>query len=152
MKTSAAGKALIKHFESFSSVPYLCPGNVWTIGWGHTKGVTKDTKPITMAEGEILLAEDLAEFEDAVTDLVVVPITQGQFDALVSFAFNVGQDIDADTIAEGLGDSTLLKMLNAGNTAGAAKQFLRWNKAKGRVLAGLTRRRAAERAMFEGAL
>lgn len=150
MKTSKTGIALIKHFESFRPSPYLCDGGKWTIGWGHTKGVTKDTKAITLAEGEVLLAEDLIEFEDAVTDLVVVPLDQHQFDALVSFAFNVGPDIDADTIAEGLGDSTLLKLVNAGDTKGAADQFLRWNKAKGRVLGGLVRRRKAERDMFLG--
>lgn len=150
MKTSATGIHLIKHFESFRSVRYLCAGGKWTIGWGHTKGVTENTKPITIAEGDALLAEDLEEFEDAVSYLVKVPLLQCQFDALVSFAFNVGPDIDADTIAEGLGDSTLLKKLNAGNYIGAADEFPKWNKAKGKVLAGLVKRRAAERAMFLG--
>ena len=150
MKTSRAGIDLIKHFESFRPSPYLCDGGKWTIGWGHTKGVTKDTKPITMAEGEALLAEDLVEFEDAVTDLVVVPLEQHQFDALVSFCFNVGADIDADAIAEGLGDSTLLKKLNAGDAVGAAAEFLRWNKAKGRIMRGLVKRREAEMNMFLG--
>jgi lysozyme len=142
MKTSPAGVAVIKHFESFRSVRYICSGGRWTIGWGHTKGVTEHTKPITMAEGEMLLREDLAEFEDAVTDMVVVPLDQGQFDALVSFSFNLG--------AGALRNSTLLKMLNQGNTAGAANQFQRWTKAKGRVLNGLVKRRAAEAAMFRG--
>ena len=142
MKTSRAGIDLIKHFESFRPSPYLCDGGKWTIGWGHTKGVTKDTKPITMAEGEALLAEDLVEFEDAVTDLVVVPLEQHQFDALVAFSFNVG--------AGAFRKSTLLKKLNAGDAVGAAAEFLRWNKAKGRVLGGLVRRRKAERDMFLG--
>lgn len=150
MKTSVTGKSLIKHFESFRSKPYICSGGKWTIGWGHTKGVTKRTKPITMLQGDILLSADLKEFEDAVNSLVKVPLLQREFDALVSFAFNVGPDIDADTIAEGLGDSTLLKKLNAGDKKGAAAQFLRWNKAGGRVLAGLTRRRRAESNMFLG--
>ena len=142
MKTSRAGIDLIKQFESFSSEPYLCPGNVWTNGYGHTKGVTKTTKPITPTDGEALLAEDLVEFEDAVTDALVVPVTQGQFDALVAFSFNVG--------AGAFRKSTLLKKLNAGDAVGAAAEFLRWNKAKGRVLGGLVRRRKAERDMFLG--
>lgn len=142
MKTSPAGIALIKHFESFRPSPYLCDGGKWTIGWGHTKGVTKDTKPITMAEGEALLAEDLVEFEDAVTDALVVPVTQGQFDALVAFSFNVG--------AGAFRKSTLLKKLNAGDAVGAAAEFLRWNKAKGRIMRGLVKRREAEMNMFLG--
>lgn len=150
MKTSPTGIHLIKHFESFRSVRYMCDGGKWTIGWGHTKGVTEKTKPITIAEGDALIADDLVEFEAAVNSLVKVPLLQCQFDALVSFAFNVGQDIDEDTIAEGLGDSTLLKKLNAGNYIGAADEFPKWNKAKGKVLAGLVNRRAAERAMFLG--
>lgn len=150
MKTSSIGVHLIKMFESFRSVPYVCDGGKWTNGWGHTKGVTKDTKPVTMAQGDANLAADLKEFEDAVNSLVKVPLLQCQFDSLVSFAFNVGQDIDEDTIAEGLGDSTLLKKLNAGDYKGAADQFLRWNKAGGKVLRGLEKRRAAERSMFLG--
>lgn len=142
MKTSKTGIALIKHFESFRPSPYLCDGGKWTIGWGHTKGVTKDTKPITMAEGEALLAEDLVEFEDAVTDALVVPVTQGQFDALVAFSFNVG--------AGAFRKSTLLKKLNAGDAVGAAAEFLRWNKAKGRIMRGLVKRREAEMNMFLG--
>ncbi len=150
MKTSVTGIRLIKHFESFRSVPYICDGGRWTNGWGHTCGVTKDTKPITMAEGNANLAEDLEQFEHDVESLVKVPLLQCQFDALVSFAYNVGSDIDIDTIAEGLGDSTLLKKLNAGNYVGAADEFPKWNKAKGKVLNGLVKRRAAERAMFLG--
>ena len=142
MKTSKTGIALIKHFESFRPSPYLCDGGKWTIGWGHTKGVTKDTKPITMAEGEVLLAEDMVEFEDAVTDALVVPVTQGQFDALVAFSFNVG--------AGAFRKSTLLKKLNAGDAVGAAAEFLRWNKAKGRIMRGLVKRREAEMNMFLG--
>ena len=150
MKTSSIGVYLIKMFESFRSDPYICEGGKWTNGWGHTKGVTKDSKPVTISQGEANLAADLKEFEDAVNSLVKVPLLQCQFDALVSFAFNVGQDIDEDTIAEGLGDSTLLKNLNTGDYKGAADQFLRWNKAGGKVLRGLEKRRAAERSMFLG--
>ena len=150
MTVNTAAKKLIKEYEGLRLKAYRCSAGVLTIGWGHTKGVTEDTKPITISEGDALLAEDLIEFEDAVNFLVKVPLEQHQFDALVSFAFNVGPDIDADSIAEGLGDSTLLKKLNAGNYMGAADEFPKWNKAKGKVLAGLVKRRAAERAMFLG--
>ena len=85
-----------------------------------------------------------------VNSLIKVPATQGQFDALVSFAYNVGLDIDEDTLAEGLGDSTLLRKFNAKDYAGCAAEFPKWNKAGGVVLNGLTKRRAGERAMFEG--
>ena len=154
MKTSQSGIQLIKHFESFRTVRYLCDGGKWTIGWGHTKGVTEDTGPITMLDGDILLSIDLKEFEDAVNALVKVPLLQGEFDALVSFAFNVGQDIDEDDIAEGLGDSTLLKKLNAGDKKGAAAEITKWNKVtkngKKVVSNGLTHRRNAEWALFLG--
>lgn len=142
MKTSSIGVYLIKMFESFRSDPYICEGGKWTNGWGHTKGVTKDSKPVTISQGEANLAADLKEFEDAVNSLVKVPLLQCQFDALVSFAFNLG--------ANALAGSTLLKNLNAGDYKGAADQFLRWNKAGGKVLRGLEKRRAAERSMFLG--
>jgi lysozyme len=90
----------------------------------------------------------LVPFEQAVNSLVKVKLTQNQFDALISFVYNVGADIDADNIAEGLGDSTLLKKLNAGDYKGAADQFLKWDKANGKVMKGLTIRRQAERALF----
>jgi lysozyme len=151
MKTSSAGIDLIKEFESFASDVYRCAAGKPTIGYGHVlrPGETIKT-PITRAKGEEILRADLERFERAVTQLVQVPVTQGQFDALVSFAFNVGEDIDADTKAEGLGDSTLLKKLNAGDAQGAADEFPKWNKCGGKVLAGLTRRRNAERALFLG--
>lgn len=174
MKTSQQGVDLIKSFEGIrdgdpSTVnldPYLCPAGIATIGWGHV--VTEHGRPlkgrpgllraremypdgIDMGMAEMLLRGDLADREPQLEGLLQVPVTQGQFDALMSFAFNVGLDIDDDDIAEGLGDSTLLKKLNAGDVAGAADQFLKWNKAAGQVLAGLTRRREAERALFLGA-
>lgn len=147
MKTSPAGRALIKSFESFSSTPYLCPAHVPTIGWGFTRypngrAVSMSDPAITEAEAEPMLSVLLAGFEQAVEDLVDVPLSQGQFDALVSFAFNVG--------ADALGRSTLRVKLNAGDYKNAAAEFARWNKSRGVVLAGLTRRRAAEAAMFTG--
>jgi len=107
------------------------------------------------AQADKDLARNVAQFERDVNELVKVPLTQGQFDALVCFAFNVGSDIDDDAIAEGLGDSTLLRKLNARDYAGAARQFELWvngtdpNTGKRIKLAGLVRRRAVERKLFE---
>lgn len=156
MKTSARGLALIEGFESYEATTYPDPGTggkPYTGGWGTTTdengrpfklGVTHDE-----AYWRRLKARDLARFEKAVNFLIGdTPTTQGQFDALVSFAYNVGEDIDDDTIAEGLGDSTLLKKHLRGDYAGAKAEFAKWNKAKGKVLNGLTRRRAAEAALY----
>jgi len=141
------GLTILKNAESLRLKAYLCPAGVWTIGWGHTKGVRQgDT--CTVIEAEKFLRDDCAEFEAAVTRLVKVPITDNQFSALVSFAFNVGSDEDADTIPEGLGDSTLLKRLNGGDYIGAANEFRKWTKAGGKVLKGLVIRREAERNLF----
>ena len=142
MKTSPSGIALIKHYEDFRSEPYVCAGGKFTIGWGHTKGVTKDTQPITILQGNLLLGIDLEEFEDAVNSLVKVPLLQCEFDAIVSLTYNIG--------AGALSKSTLLRKLNSGDKQGAAMQFPRWNKAGGKELAGLTRRRNAEFALFVG--
>ena len=147
MKTSRVGRSLIKVFESFSATPYLCPAGVPTIGWGFTrypngKRVTMQDAPMNEAEAEPVLDILLAEREQAVEDCIDVPLTQGQFDALVSFAWNLG--------ANALQGSTLRAKLNAGDYEGAADQFKRWNKSGGKVLAGLTRRRAEEAAMFRG--
>lgn len=149
MFISKQGVDLIKSFEGLRLKAYRCPAGVLTIGYGHTKGVTHD-QVITFEEADNLLIEDLWYFERGVEDLVDVPVTQAQFDALVSFSFNVGLDLDDDQLAEGLGDSTLLKLLNRGDYTGAADQLLAWNKAGGRVVSGLTRRREAERALFLG--
>jgi lysozyme len=125
---------------------------VLTIGYGHTNRAGgfqfKEGAVITLAQGESILRTDLKKFEGWVNDLVKVPITQSMFDALVSFCYNVGPDIDSDNKAEGLGDSTLLKKLNARDYRGAAAQFAVWNKAGGRVLKGLTTRRKEEATMF----
>src|SRR3990167_7938116 len=118
MKTSPAGIALIQHFESCRLEAYQDEGGVWTIGWGHTEGVCSGDV-VTQHQADILFEQDLEWFERGVDRLVRVPLTQGQFDALVSFAYNVGLDEDTDTKAEGLGDSTLLRKLNAGDYPGA---------------------------------
>lgn len=148
MFISNRGLELIKEFEGCKLTAYKCPAGIWTIGYGHTgldvyKGLT-----ISAAHAVALLREDIRQFEKDVTSLLKVPVNQNQFDALVSFAFNLGSDIDKDDIAEGLGDSTLLKKVNSMDFAGAALEFPKWNKAGGKVLAGLSRRRAAEQRLF----
>lgn len=147
MKTSDKGLALIKSFEGFSARPYLCPAGVPTIGYGATyypdgRRVTMQDKPVSEADATAMLRSMLASYEAGVSRYVLVPVTQGQFDALVSFAYNVG--------LSALKSSTLLRLLNARDYAGAAAQFGRWNRAGGKVLPGLTRRREAERKLFVG--
>ena len=142
MRTSQRGLSLIKSFEGLRLLAYRDAVGVWTIGYGATRGV-KAGMSITQEQAERMLLNDVQRFEPEVERLVKVPLTGNQWDALVSFTYNLG--------AANLGSSTLLKLLNAGNYAGAAEQFPRWNKAGDQVLAGLTKRRAAERAMFLGA-
>lgn len=142
MKTSPKGIALIKSAEGLRLKAYPDPGTgglPWTIGYGSTSGVTRNMV-ITETKAEQMLAADLVRFEHIVERLVRVPVDQGQFDALVSFTYNVGEG--------NFTKSTLLRKLNAGDTAGAAEQFKRWVNAGGKVLPGLVKRRAAERALF----
>ncbi|WP_420170204.1 lysozyme [Enterobacter intestinihominis] len=144
MQTSEKGIALIKLFEGCKLTAYQDSVGVWTIGYGWTQPV--DGKPIRAGmtikqeTAERLLKTGLVRYESDVSRLVKVGMTQGQFDALVSFTYNLG--------ARSLSTSTLLRKLNTGDYAGAADEFLRWNKAGGKVLNGLTRRREAERALF----
>lgn len=144
MQTSDKGIALIKQFEGCKLTAYQDSVGVWTIGYGWTQPV--DGKPIRAGmtikqeTAERLLKTGLVSYESDVYRLVKVGLTQGQFDALVSFTYNLG--------ARSLSTSTLLRKLNAGDYAGAADELLRWNKAGGKVLNGLTRRREAERALF----
>jgi lysozyme len=139
MNTSQAGIDAIKDYEGVRLKAYDDGVGVWTIGVGHTKGVRRGDE-ITMDQVDEFLRDDLAEAEKTVSTRVIAPLTQGQFDALVSFVFNVGSGAFMA--------STLLKKLNARDYDGAADEFLRWNKAGGRVLAGLTKRRISERMMF----
>jgi lysozyme len=144
MKTSPKGIALIKSAEGLRLKAYPDPGTgglPWTIGYGSTSGVTRNMV-ITETKAEQMLAADLVRFEHIVERLVRVPVDQGQFDALVSFTYNVGEG--------NFTKSTLLRRLNAGDTAGAAEQFSRWVNAGGKVLPGLVKRRAAEQALFLG--
>jgi lysozyme len=140
MNISQNGIDLIKEFEGCRLEPYLCAANVLTIGYGHTKDVVENMR-ITEDTAESLLKDDLRVFEDDVTRLVEVPLLQNQFDALVSWTFNLG--------AGNLKTSTLLKVLNAGEYKNVPEQIKRWNKANGKVLEGLTRRREAEALLFE---
>jgi len=141
MKISQEGIELIKKFEGCRTESYRCSANVPTIGYGHTAGV-KDGDSCTQAEAESILAEDLVEFEDYVNDLVTVELTPSQFSAVVAFTFNLGP--------KNLSESTLLKLLNLEKYDEIPAQFKRWNKAGGKVLDGLIRRREAEAEMFEG--
>lgn len=159
MRTSPAGIALIHSFEQLKLTSYPDPGSKdgkpVTCGWGTT--VDENGKPIplgvtwTKEKADRLFERDLAAMEAAVNFLIGdKPTTQAQFDALVSFAYNVGPDIDDDDKAEGLGDSTLLKQHLAGRYDAAAKSFLNWVYNDGKKLNGLVRRREAEKAMYEG--
>ena len=145
MTTSQKGVDLIKRYEGLSLKPYLCPARIPTIGYGSTiypdgTKVTMRDAPITKERAEEILKFVLTTFERAVNKLVTVPINQNQFDALVSFAYNVG--------GVHLADSTLLKMLNKGDYAGASEQFGRWVKAGGKTLPGLVARRESEKELF----
>lgn len=139
VETSENGIELIKSFEGRSLVAYQDSVGVWTIGYGHTKTARED-RLIIKSTADRLLAEDLAEFEKYVDTLVKVPLTQNQFDALVSWTFNLGPT--------NLSESTLLKKLNAGDYDAVPDEIRRWNKAGGEVLEGLVRRREAEAALF----
>jgi len=149
LTTSRAGILFLQSWESFKNRPYDDGFGYMTIGWGHRilRGESFP-QPLNYAEGLDLLLGDLKTREADVNKLVKVQVTQYQFDALVSFAFNVGSDIDEDTKPEGLGDSTLLKYLNEGRIIMAAEQFPKWIYAGGKQVNGLKRRRAAERHLF----
>lgn len=142
--TSAAGRKAITDREGNILTAYQDSVGIWTIGVGHTSaaGIPKVSKglKITAAESDEILSRDLKTFEAGVRAAVKVPLSQNEFDALVSLAFNIG--------VGAFSKSTLVKKLNAGDRAGAADQFLVWNKAGGKPLKGLTTRRQAERKQF----
>lgn len=140
MKISAEGLALIKKFEGCELTAYQCSAGVWTIGYGHTKGVEKGMT-ISKESAEEMLIEELNEYEDYITDNVTSPLSQNQFDAMVSWVYNLGP---SNLLA-----STLLKVLNAGDYEGVPAQIKRWNKAGGQTLDGLIRRREAESLLFQ---
>jgi len=141
MKISLEGLSLIKRFEGCRLKSYKCSANVLTIGYGHTSGV-KETDTITQDEADKLLQEDVEQFEKYVDDNVTVELGQSQFDALVAWTFNLGPG--------NLRESTLLKVLNNQDYTSVPREIKRWNKAGGKVLEGLIRRREAEALLYEG--
>jgi lysozyme len=141
MKISEEGKALIKKFEGCELDSYVCSAGVWTIGYGHTAGVKQGDK-INQDEADHLLTEDLEEFEGYVNNAVEVALDQNQFDALVAWTFNLGPS--------NLKSSTMLEVLNEEKYSKVPSEMKRWNKAGGKVLEGLIRRRDAEALLFEG--
>lgn len=138
-QSSRKGLGLIQQFEGCKLSAYLCPAGVWTIGWGRTINVKRGDS-CTQAQADAWLVQEYDAFERKVRALIKVAVTPNQLGALVSFAYNVG--------VGALQFSTLLRLLNQGDHAGAAAQFARWNKAGGKTLAGLTRRRKAEADLF----
>ena len=140
MNVSEKGIDLIKEFEGCKLQAYKCPANVWTIGYGHTGAEVHEGLKITQQEADRLLKNDLIIHCNNVEKLVTVPINQNQFDALVSFEYNIGYNA--------FKTSTLLKLLNQKKYKEAAEQFSRWKYAGGKVLAGLVRRREKEKALF----
>lgn len=142
---SPEGLAILQYFESCRSEAYWdADGKVWTIGWGDTGPDVVEGLRITQAEADQRLQRRLAhEFVPSVLRALTRPATQAQLDAMVDLAYNIG--------VSAFQGSTLVRLFNAGDQAGAAEQFLRWNKSGGKVLLGLRRRRAADRARFLGA-
>jgi len=145
MTSSPAAINLIKEFESLRLEAYLCPAGVWTIGWGHTEGV-RDGLRITDELAEEFLRRDVAQVDQGLASVIHAPLTQGQHDALASLCFNLrGGAQRLPSIAP-----HLVAKLNAGDYAGAADELLDIDRANGKVLPGLVRRRAAERELFVG--
>lgn len=133
-------KQAIKDAEGLRLTAYQDGGGVWTIGYGHTGADVRANLTIPLSEAERLLTKDLKTAEGYVNTGVLVKLTQNQFDALVSFVYNVG--------GGAFQSSTLLKLLNAGDYEGAANQLPRWNKDNGKVVQGLINRREKERQLF----
>ena len=141
MDISQEGLSLIKKFEGCELEAYRCAANVLTIGYGSTKGV-KEGDTITQEEADNLLLHEMNEYEGYINDMVEVDLEQNQFDAMVSWVFNLGP--------ANLKASTLLKVLNSKDYDGVPMQIKRWNNAGGQVKQGLIRRREAEALLFEG--
>ncbi|MGD9724718.1 MAG: lysozyme [Pirellulales bacterium] len=146
MKLSDEGLRLIKSFEGYhtklkdgSCIAYRCPAGVWTLGWGCTEGV-REGMIWTQKEATEALRREIAKFESAVEQAITRPMSQNQFDAMVSLAYNIG--------AAGFKRSSICRLFNKGDVLGAAKAFELWNKGGGRVLPGLVSRRKREAALF----
>lgn len=141
MLISRNGIELIKHFEGCKLTAYRCPSGKLTIGYGHTGDDVTEGLTISQEDANDLLFDDVLCFENGVNNLVKgLDLSQGMFDALVCFAYNVGLD--------NLKKSTLLKLLKDGKLLEASEEFVKWNKSNGKVLDGLTKRRAAEADLF----
>lgn len=138
------GLDLIKRFEGFRAKPYVCQAGVWTIGYGHTNGVTMDSRPVSREDAEGLLREDLMRVTDGLDGLVPESLTQGQFDALCSFCFNLG--------VPAFQNSTLRKVIgrNPNDYERIRAEFMRWVHVKGSKSDGLIRRREAEADLYCG--
>lgn len=153
-KIDAKGEKFLCDREGFSAVPYRCSAGVPTIGFGNTyypggRKVTMKDKPITKAFGLEIFRIIVPAYEKDVNFLVKKPLSQNQYNAVLSFTYNVGSDIDIDLIPEGLGDSTLLKLINRNpNDPAIAKEFAKWNKANGKVSNGLISRRQLEAELY----
>lgn len=130
---------LIKRFEGFRFKAYKCPAGIWTIGYGHTKGVKRGDY-ITHPIAERMLKEDITELEIKLKDLIKIELTLNQWDAIVSFVYNVG--------ISSFSNSTLLRKLNAGDIKNCSKEIKKWVYCKGVVLEGLQKRRDAEAKLF----
>ncbi|ENL4358552.1 lysozyme [Salmonella enterica] len=139
MKASDNGRAFIRAREGVKLAAYQDGGGVWTIGYGHTRGV-KRGQVINHEQADEFLDSDLRQVESCISERVTVALNQNQFDALVSFVFNVGR--------QAFSDSTLLKKLNEGNYRAAADQFTRWVYDNDKFVQGLYNRRVAERDLF----
>lgn len=139
MRYSKQGMALTQQFESCRLTAYQDSGGVWTIGWGHTAGV-EPGQTCSQAQADQWLLDDVSDAENAVNQMVKIGITQEEFDALVDFTFNLG--------VGAFQHSTLLAKLNANDAQGAIDEFEKWDMTGGKVVAGLLRRREAERALF----
>lgn len=139
MTTSQAGRDLIKKYEGLRLKAYKCPAGVWTVGYGHTRGVTSSTE-ISQSMADLFLLDDIRPLERHINKLGI-NFRQGQFDALVSFMFNLGEgNFNKSTLKK--------KILAGGNDEDIAAEFKKWNKAGGKVLDGLTKRREEEAEMW----
>ena len=144
MKTNSSGIALIKEFEGLRLTAYKCPGDKWTIGYGHTSAAGNPTVTpgmrITADDAGDILVADLPKYEIAVMSSLDKFANENQFAAMVSLCYNIG--------SANFKKSSVVRYFNAGLSAKAADAFLLWNKANGKILPGLTRRRKAERELF----
>ena len=140
MKISEDGLELIKKFEGCETSAYQDSVGVWTIGFGHTKGV-EEGQTCSIEDAESMLADEMDEYEGYINNMVKVDLQQHEFDSLVAWVYNLGPT--------NLGESTMLKVLNGGQFDRVPDEMNRWTRAGGEILEGLVRRRQAESLMFQ---